>query len=115
MTQNVAAAIDKTQLGKDDRAALAEYAKATCNRYCMGCGHICSAAVPDMPHICSIMRYMMYYNSYGHHQRARQHFSRIPEETKKKLLDVDYSVAEARCPQRLPIAKIVAEAASKLA
>jgi predicted aldo/keto reductase-like oxidoreductase len=115
LTQNVAAAIDKTKLSKDDRAALAEYAKATCKRYCMGCGHICKSAVPEMPHVCSIMRYMMYYNSYGHRQRARQHFARIPEDMKKRLLNVDYSLAEARCPQHLPIAKIVAEAAGKLA
>jgi len=115
LTQNVAAAIDTTQLGKDDRQALDEYARATCNRYCIGCGHICRAAVPEMPHVCSIMRYMMYYNSYGHHERAREHFARIPEDTRKKLLKVDYSLAEARCPQNLPIAKIVAEAAGKLA
>jgi len=115
LTANVAAAIDKTRLSKDDKAALAEYARATCNGYCMGCGHICKSAVPDMPYVCSIMRYMMYYNSYGHRDRAREHFARIPENMKKRLLNVDYSLAEARCPQHLPIAKIVAEAASKLA
>jgi predicted aldo/keto reductase-like oxidoreductase len=115
LTANVAAAVDKTQLGKDDRATLAEYARTTCNRYCMGCGHICKSAVPEMPHVCSIMRYMMYYNSYGHRERAREHFARIPEDMKKRLLNVDYSLAEARCPQHLPIAKIVAEAAGKLA
>ncbi len=115
LTANVAAAIDKTRLSKDDKGALQEYAQATCNRYCMGCGHICKSAVPDMPYVCNIMRYMMYYNSYGHRERAREHFARIPEDMKKRLLNVDYNLAEARCPQHLPIAKIVAEAASKLA
>ena len=115
LTANVAAAIDETKLGKDDKAALAEYARATCNRYCMGCGHICRSAVPDMPHVCSIMRYMMYYNSYGHRDRAREHFARIPGDVRKRLLSVDYGPAEARCPQRLPIGKIIADAASKLA
>jgi predicted aldo/keto reductase-like oxidoreductase len=115
LTANVAAAIDKTKLSKDDRATLAEYARTTCNRYCLGCGHICKSAVPEMPHVCSIMRYMMYYNSYHHHDRARQHFARIPEDMKKRLLNVDYSLAEARCPQHLPISKIVADAADKLA
>ena len=61
------------------------------------------------------MRYMMYYNSYGHRDRAREHFARIPEDMKKRLLKVDYTLAEARCPQRLPISKIVADAADKLA
>jgi predicted aldo/keto reductase-like oxidoreductase len=115
LTANVAAAVDKTRLGKDDKAALTEYARATCNGYCMGCGHICRSAVPEMPHICSIMRYMMYYNSYGHRDRAREHFARIPQNMRNKLLKVDYSLAETRCPQRLPIAKIVADAAGKLA
>jgi len=114
LTQNVAAAIDKTELSKDDRAALGEYARATSNRYCSGCGHICSSAVPEMPHLCNIMRCMMYYNSYGHHERARQHFARIPEDAKKNLLKVDYTLAEARCPQHLPIANVVAEAVRKL-
>jgi hypothetical protein len=58
---------------------------------------------------------MMYYNSYGHRDRAREHFARIPQNMRNKLLKVDYTPAEARCPQRLPIAKIVADAASKLA
>jgi predicted aldo/keto reductase-like oxidoreductase len=115
LTANVAAAVDKTKLTKDDKTALSEYARATCNGYCLGCGHICRSAVPEMPHVCSIMRYMMYYNSYGHRERARQHFARIPEDARKRLLNVDYSLAQARCPQHLPISKIVAEAASKLA
>ena len=113
--QNVAAALDKTKLAQVDREALREYAKATCGRYCTGCAHICSAAVPDVPYVDHIMRYVMYHNSYGQHRRARDMFGRIPSEVRKRLLSTDYSLAEARCPQNLPIAKVVAEAVSKLA
>jgi len=115
LTTNVAAAIDKTALTRNDKAVLEEYARATCNRYCAGCAHICDAALPDVPYVSDIMRYLMYYNSYGHHARARGLFARIPADVRNRLLDTDYARAEARCPQRLPIARIVTEAVSKLA
>jgi predicted aldo/keto reductase-like oxidoreductase len=117
LAQNVAAALDKTKLSQKDRAVLQEYARATCNRYCAGCAHICGSALPDMPYVSNIMRYLMYYNSYGHshRERARRLFARIPRNARDRLLGIDYSLAEARCPHRLPIGKAVAEAVSKLA
>jgi predicted aldo/keto reductase-like oxidoreductase len=115
LAQNVAAALDRTKLAQADREALQEYAKATCDRYCAGCAHICSAAVPDVPYVDQIMRYVMYHKSYGQHRRARDMFGRIPSEVRSRLLSTDFSLAEARCPRNLPIAKVVAEAVSKLA
>jgi predicted aldo/keto reductase-like oxidoreductase len=115
LAQNVAASLDKTKLAQSDRAALQEYAEATCDRYCTGCAHICSAAVPDVPYVDHIMRYVMYHNSYGQHRRARDMFGRIPSDVRSRLLSTDYSLAEARCPQNLPIAKVIAEAVSRLA
>jgi hypothetical protein len=61
------------------------------------------------------MRYVMYHDGYGQHTRARDMFRRIPSEVRNRLLRTDYSLAEARCPQNLPIAKVIAEAVSKLA
>jgi predicted aldo/keto reductase-like oxidoreductase len=115
LATNVAAAVDQTKLTREDRTALKDYARATCNRYCTGCAHICDAALPDAPYVSDIMRYLMYHNSYGDHNRARTLFARIPRDVRTRLLDTDYTRAEARCPQRLPIAGIVAEAVSKLA
>ena len=112
---NAAAAIDKTKLSKADIEALSKYARATCTGYCAGCAYICDAAVPDTPYISEIMRYLMYYNSYGQHQYARELFAAIPAHIRAKLLTTDYSTAQARCPQHLPIAKLVAEAIKKLA
>jgi hypothetical protein len=57
----------------------------------------------------------MYYNSYGERDEARELFAQIPEKVRDKLLSIDYALAEARCPQRMPIGKLVAEAVSKLA
>ncbi|MCJ7692455.1 MAG: aldo/keto reductase, partial [Sedimentisphaerales bacterium] len=112
---NAAAAIDKTKLSKADIEALSEYARATCTGYCAGCTYICDAAAPETPYISEIMRYLMYYNSYGQHQYARELFAVIPAHIRAKLLTTDYSTAETRCPQHLPIAKLVAEAVKKLA
>jgi aryl-alcohol dehydrogenase-like predicted oxidoreductase len=115
VTENVAAALDKTKLTADDKDVLAWYAQATCSGYCAGCGYICDAAAPDVPCISDIMRSLMYHNSYGNKELARQAFAEIPADVKAKLLTTDYRLAEARCPQRMPIAKLVAQAVAQLA
>ena len=115
LNANVAAALDKTKLTQADRKLFNEYAKATCSGYCAGCADICNAALADVPYISDIMRYLMYYNSYGDQDRARELFAQIPHNIRSKLLGTDYSAAEARCPQRMPIGKLITEAVSKLA
>jgi predicted aldo/keto reductase-like oxidoreductase len=115
LEENVAAAMNKTKLARADREVLAEYARATCQSYCQGCAHICNSAVPDAPCVSDVMRFLMYYNSYGDRRRAREEFARIPSCLREGLLDADYTLAEARCPQRLPIGRLVAEAVEKLA
>jgi len=115
LSQNVAAVLDKTELTQADREAFKEYAEATCSGYCAGCEEICSAAVPDMPYVADVMRYLMYYNSYGDHEMARELYAKLPARAKRKILSADYSLAEARCPNRLPIAALIKEAAARLA
>jgi predicted aldo/keto reductase-like oxidoreductase len=115
VTTNVAAVLDKTKLTQADMTVLDEYAKATCNGYCAGCGGICSSALSDMPYVSDIMRYLMYYNSYGDKDRARELFAEIPADVRNRLLKVNYSLAEARCPQKMPIGELMAEAVNKLA
>jgi len=112
---NVAAVHDKTALAREDVELLLQYAEATCDSYCAGCSKICNSAVPEAPYVNDIMRYLMYYNGYGEHQAAREEFAKIPADVRRKLLAVDYSAAESRCPQRMPIGKLVAEAVRKLA
>ena len=115
LTSNAAAALDKTKLAKVDMEALKKYAQATCSGYCAGCANICDSALPDTPYASDIMRYLMYYNSYDEQKEARELFAQIPSNVRNKLLSTDYSLAEARCPQHLPIGKFIAEAVSKLA
>jgi len=115
LTANVAAVLDKTELTQTDREIFKQYAKATCSGYCAGCADICDSALAEAPYVSDIMRYLMYYNSYGDKDRARELFTQIPASVRSKLLNIDYSLAEARCPQHLPIGELVAEAVGKLA
>ncbi len=115
LTLNIAAVLDKTKLSQADMAAFKEYAAASCSGYCAGCAYICDSALPNMPYVSDVMRYLMYYNSYGEQDRARELFARIPGKVRSKLLSIDYSPAETCCPQHLPVGKLVAEAVSKLA
>lgn len=115
LTSNVAAVLDKTKFTQADMEVFREYARASCSGYCAGCAHICDSALPQTPYVSDIMRYLMYYNSYGEKKEARELFAQIPVSVRNRLLVTDYSAAEARCPQHMPIGKLMAEAVSKLA
>jgi len=115
LTSNIAAALDKTKLSQADMEVLKHYSQATCSGYCAGCAYICDSALPEAPYVSDMMRYLMYYNSYGEEDRARELFAQIPRKVRKRLLSLDYSLAETRCPQRMPIGELVAETISKLA
>ena len=115
LNSNVAAVLDKNTLSQADIEVFKEYAAATCSGYCAGCADICNAALADVPYVSDIMRYLMYYNSYGDRDRARELFAQIPANVRSKLLSTDYGAAEARCPQGMPIRELVTEAVSKLA
>jgi len=115
VNSNIAVAFNKTKLTQTDLQVFKEYAQATCNGYCAGCADICNSALPETPGVSDVMRYLMYYNSYGEHDAAKKLFAQIPNDVRGKLLRTDYRAAEARCPQHLPIAKLVAEAVDKLA
>ncbi|MBN2020193.1 MAG: aldo/keto reductase [Sedimentisphaerales bacterium] len=115
INENVAAVLDKTKLARDDRMVLEQYAALTCSGYCAGCAEICDQAVPQAPYISDVMRSLMYHNSYGDKQLAKAAFAEIPADVRNKLAGLDYSAAEARCPQRMPIARLVKQALEKLA
>ncbi len=114
LTSNVSGVLDKTKFTRFDRDIFAEYARATRSDYCAGCADICDAVLPDMPYISDIMRCLMYYNSYGQPDMAKEVFAEIPASVKAKLLSTDYNTAQRQCPQHLPIAQLMAEAVTKL-
>jgi predicted aldo/keto reductase-like oxidoreductase len=106
---NIAAVLDETKLTAEDMGALKQYARETCSGYCAGCSHICRPVAEGVP-ISEIMRALMYRNSYGDAAEAKAVFAQIPAETREHLLKVDYSVAQARCPNHVPIGKLICEA-----
>jgi len=115
LNSNAEAVLNETKLTEEDFEAFRNYAAATCSGYCAGCANICDSALPNMRYVSDIMRYLMYYNTYGDKDRARALFAQIPYQARSRLRATDYGAAEARCPQRLAIGKLIAEAVSKLA
>lgn len=112
---NVAAAIDRTQLSEQDRAALAKAAAESCDGYCAGCTRLCEGAIRYTAPIGDVMRSLMYYHSYGDRAYAREIFASIPADVRRHLASIDFSAAERVCPNRLPITELVREATKLLA
>jgi predicted aldo/keto reductase-like oxidoreductase len=104
---NAAAALSPEKLSGADRQRLQQYAQQTAPGYCAGCAEICESAVDcDIP-ISDILRYAMYYHSYGEQDLARRLFSELPADIKFNLLTADYARAEKRCPQKVEIDRLM--------
>ena len=112
---NVAAARDMTKLTRGDFDSLQEYAQETACGYCAGCGHICMAAVGSAVPVNDVMRSLMYHQDYGEPDLARRTFAALPADIRQRLTAVDYTQAEQACPQGLPIAALMRQAAEVLA
>ncbi len=115
LSANVAAARDLTKLGREEMESLQRYALETKEGYCAGCGNICLAATGGAVPVNEVMRCLMYYRDYGQPDIARQTFAGLPEDLRQKLAEVDYSRAEAACPQGLKIAQLMRQAGEVLA
>jgi predicted aldo/keto reductase-like oxidoreductase len=114
LMSNVAAALDKTRLSARDTSLLQRYAEETRSAYCAGCTAICESCVGGEAPIGDVMRYLMYCNSYHDDKRAAEGFKKIPQKIRARLAHLDYSEAERKCPQGLPIASLMREAKKKL-
>jgi predicted aldo/keto reductase-like oxidoreductase len=62
-----------------------------------------------------VMRCLMYHQYYGEPEMARLIFSRLPEEIKRRLTEIDYSQAEEACPNGLAITELMHQALKLLA
>jgi hypothetical protein len=114
LMSNVAAAINQTKLSAGDKNLLKRYARETASSYCAACAHICESAIEDKVPISDVMRYLMYYHSYADHDQARALFARLSRATGSRLVSLDFSNAERRCPQGLQIGKLMREAVEVL-
>lgn len=115
LSANVAAALDKTKLAREEFESLHRYAQETQAGYCAGCGRICREAVGGAVPVNEVMRCLMYHQYYGEPELARRTFAELPEEIRQRLTAVDYSRAELACPHRLEIAALMQQAGEILA
>jgi hypothetical protein len=113
LMSNAAAVRDKTRLSARDNELMQQYAKETRSAYCTGCTAICESCVQGEAPIGDVMRYLMYCNSYDDYGLAAAGFKKIPQKIRTGLTRLDYSMAERKCPQGLPIARLMQEAARK--
>ena len=111
---NVAAASNRTKLSSRDLSLLRHYALETGSGYCAGCTELCESALESDVPIGDVMRYLMYYRSYGDRYRAAMHFNEIPVTIRKKMARLDYSLAEQKCPQKMAIGKLMREAIDEM-
>jgi predicted aldo/keto reductase-like oxidoreductase len=114
LMSNVAAAVGKTRLSSNDQKLLQQYARKTQSDYCTGCTNICESAITGNPPVGKIMRYLMYSRQYGEHDHACQRFKHITPDIRRRMNDLDYSLAEKKCPQKMPIGRLIREAGEEL-
>jgi len=115
LSENTAAAVNKTRLSALDREALNRQAQASAAGYCAGCTRICESATAGQVPVGRIMRYLMYCRDYGNRDFARSRFRALPVETRAAMARLDYTAAESRCPQKMPIGRLMREASIELA
>ena len=102
LKQNVAAALDKHELGLLDRDSLEKYAHATRALACDGCEHLCNPAVAAPVRIGTTLRCLMYHDVYGQPEKAFQTFRELPAEAQRLSL-VDFSPANRACPHGVDV------------
>jgi aryl-alcohol dehydrogenase-like predicted oxidoreductase len=112
---NVAAAVNRENLSTNDKRRLDQYARLTAPGYCAGCASICESAANHAVPISDIMRYLMYDRAYGKPALTAGYFRKIQPVVRRRLVGSDFSEAERRCPQRMPIARLMREAAERFA
>jgi predicted aldo/keto reductase-like oxidoreductase len=111
---NVAAATDNIKLSDKDREMLCRLAQSDRSLYCQACMR-CESIMEAESRIPDILRYMMYYNSYGKTDYARALFRELPEHIRSNLVLRDYSSAEQVCPNKIEIRRAMREAVRLLA
>ena len=104
---NVNAAADPTPLADRDVRRLQRYAAQTTAQYCAGCSRICEEAIGGTVPIGDVMRYHMYGVSYGRGDWAKAHLAALPSEIRGKMAVLDFAEAEHRCPQKMPIGRLM--------
>jgi predicted aldo/keto reductase-like oxidoreductase len=115
LSENASAAMDNKELSDRDIDYLKDYARKTASSYCAGCKHICEPVLDDEVPVSDVMRYLMYSRCYEEPERAKSAFNGLQLDVRKRMADVDYREAENKCPQGMPISRLMREAVIELA
>jgi predicted aldo/keto reductase-like oxidoreductase len=113
LKQNIAAALDRAELGALDREALQRYAADTRSLACDGCDHHCNPAVAAPVQIGATLRCLMYHDVYGQPELAKESFRALPGEA-QRLAGVDFSGANRACPHGVDVAALMDRACKVL-
>ena len=89
--------------------------KTQASSYCAGCKDICEPFLDGKVPVSDAMRYLMYSRCYGESERAKSAFKEIPSEFRRRMAFMDFRDAENRCPQGMPIGRLMREAVIELA
>jgi uncharacterized protein len=112
--ENADAARDGQKLGALDLEELRRYAHATRGAACDGCDHHCGPAVGSGIPVGTVLRYLMYHDSYGKQAEARALYQALPESAKQ--WDVTrLPQGSAACPHGVDVAQYMGRARSVLA
>ncbi|MEJ5348782.1 MAG: aldo/keto reductase [Desulfosoma sp.] len=110
LMSNVAAALDRTSLSREEQNELRHYAEATRSQYCAGCAAVCAHAA-QAP-IFDMMRSLMYARDYGDMAAACEVLQPLAQGgVFATLNEARLKEAERRCPHGLPLRRLVSEAA----
>jgi predicted aldo/keto reductase-like oxidoreductase len=110
--ENVAAAQSEVQLSATEVHQLGRLAAMTAHYSCQGCSHLCEKAVNNRAHIADCLRYLMYHESYGKRETAKELYHQIPLHS-RSLTTQETALAQSVCPQGIDI-KTRLELARKL-
>ncbi len=102
LKENVAAAVDRSELGASEQRSLRRYAEATRGFACDGCEHLCNPAVDAPVRIGATLRFLMYHDAYGDRDEAVRRFRELPAEA-RRLDGVDFAPARRACPHGVDV------------
>ncbi len=106
--ENTDAAKTLAQLSMQDFHELNRYAAQTAQYRCNGCSHLCEPHAGGIA-IAETLRYLMYAECYGKVGRARELYQSLSD-TERAFHRADLSAAAKACPQKIDIARRLADA-----
>ncbi|MBF0379292.1 MAG: aldo/keto reductase [Desulfamplus sp.] len=115
LAANTAAALNSTKISAIEQELTQKYAYETASNYCRGCTDICESALNNEVPVGDVMRCLMYSRQYQDRELAKSVFYQIPEQTRKSMIEIDYSKAEKKCPHKMSIANLMRQAVEELA